>query len=88
MRKLLLRAQELMLLAFDNKLNMNIWTRIDQRLDTPWFTGCISEEGCSYSNREEDGVRYQYFYVYDHNTYEENSDNLDVVEEFINKHIK
>ena len=85
MRKLLNKALALMKIAFDRHLNMEVNTRLDEKTALPWFTGHVYIEGCAFTKH--DG-RSLYFYVYEHQTVRENEEQLERVEEFIEKHGK
>lgn len=88
MRKLLNRAQALQKLAFDNGLDFNLGTRLKEKEDRPWLTGNVYEETADFTIKEDEGVRYRFFYVYEWMSVEDNNKTLDAVEEFINNHIK
>lgn len=87
MRELLVRALDLQMLAFDNGLNMYVWTRDTQSDGEPWFTGRVYVEGSAF-DAETKGVTQQTFEIYHWREVESNVEELDKIEEFINNYKK
>lgn len=84
MRKLLNKCIALQKAAFDKGLNMSIGTR--DCGGEPWFTGYVWVEGCDLADATRADVTHHYFYCYDTSSVERNERELELVEEFINKH--
>lgn len=88
MRKLLEKYIALMMVAFDNGINMELDTRLHCENDRPWFTGRVSEENSNFTDKAQDGVRYLYFSAYEWRSVADNRKEVKRVEEFIEEHKK
>lgn len=84
MRKLLNKYIALMKVAFDNGLDMCIWTRLKDNA-SPWFTGRVHVEDTDFKN---DGITSLEFSAYYWRAVEGNEEDLKKVKEFINNHKK
>lgn len=87
MRKLLNKYIALMKLAFDNRINMDINTRLTEA-ERPWFVGHAYLEGSKFTDKEQEGASYVYFTCYEWRTVEGNEEQLKAVERFIEAHMK
>lgn len=89
MRKLLDAYIALMKVAFDNRINMELDTRL--KIDgnnRPWFSGRVNMEKTDFTDKSQNGVTYLYFSAYEWRDADENWEQVKLVEKFIEDHKK
>lgn len=88
MRKLFNKYVALMKVAFDNKINMDINTRMKAENNRPWFTGHVYIEDADFNDNTRDGIDYLFFTCYEWRDVADNELQLKAVEKFIENNKK